>query len=151
MADDFLDEKYWEYNPFFELEPPACENSPLRNTLLENGILNSRERLCYKAYAPANRGCSLKNPIIISATKDYVSLEYQVLPYIIRSFSSNRVDYQVIEQHMVLDNDRYLDVLVVRVTELQFDKEKPISDSFNAQEERYFFDISAGFQSLRRG
>ena len=122
----------------------AKENTQLNMVLAENGLLTPAERSCYACYNKSNRGCSKENPIVISETKDYIRLEYEVLGLLMQQHIGLRyVDYSLKEQHLLGEGEKSFDLLIVDVIRL----DDEIGD-LQVIEEHYWFDITAGFNAL---
>ena len=124
------------------LEGMPEEGDPLYGVLSDNGILTAEQRARYGRYDRGNPGCSKEGAIVISETVGYVHLEYEVLECLLEG-NSRHVDYRVIKQRLIEEGGRYYDELLVETSSLDGEK----GDEVTAVEE-YWFDITAGFNSL---
>ena len=100
-----------------------------REILVENGMLNGSN------IVRGERGKSENNPIVISDVEDYADLEYALL-----FFLAKGKQYKCKMQYLMeVDNDKHLDVLIISSWD---DPEGKVT------EEKFYFDITAGFNAL---
>ena len=159
----FSPEDWEDDDPFSVYDDLPMEGTPLCRVLRENGILKTGDRARYREYDPSNPGCSPENPIVIRETEDYVHLEYRILRYIVCPEPFRIAEYEILSQALVCEGERHMDILTLRVhsypapfTSEDYDD---VLDGVYTQkrecsavtEEKYWFDITAGFQALSSG
>lgn len=134
-------------NPFDDDLPEP--GTPLYRIMRDNNIYHTKQRKIYERYNTSNLGCNINNPIVINETEKYVHLEYELLEYIMRPTPFRFVDYEVMSQELLSDNDKCIDKLTLEVSKhplLSLEELENISEPVKEVlgQEDYFFDISVG-------
>ncbi len=88
-------------------------------------------------YLGGNKGCHMNSPIVIDEVEDYVEIEYAIAEGLLGVWTGRQCRFRLLSQHLLRHGDRKIDCLTYRV-------ESPSGDT---AEERYYFDITAGFEA----
>ncbi len=99
-----------------------------REILVENGMLDGN------SVVRNGRGSSEKSPIVISDVEDYAELEYALLFFLVKGKR-----YECKMQYLMEVAGKQLDVLIISSWD---DPEGKVT------EEKFYFDITAGFNAL---
>ena len=111
-------------------------------------------RALYARYNPANPGCNERNPIVIDRTADYWDDEEVALEILLRLVPYRYVDYEVVDQHILSRDGRYIDHVTVRVSTHPLLTEDPDGDIYLPARkvlgiEEYWFDLPGNISAFR--
>lgn len=115
------------------------EEETILQVLTDNGLDDGNEE--YRIYSPDNKGCSKEHPFIINESVGFISLEKELIQYIMTECPNRNVKYKFIRQSYTLLGEQHLDKLTYRVTE---------PTTKNTHIEDYWFDITAGMLNAAR-
>ena len=88
-------------------------------------------------YLGGNKGCHMNSPIVIDEVEDYVETEYAIAEGLLGVWTGRQCRFHLLGQRLMRCGNRKIDCLTYRV-------EHPSGD---IAEERYYFDITAGFEA----
>lgn len=109
------------------------EDKSLRQVLADNGLDDENEE--YRVYSPDNKGCSKEHPFIINESVGFISLEKELIQYLMAECPNRNVEFKFVRQAYTILGEQHFDKLVYEVT----DKVTKTSHI-----EEYWFDITAG-------
>ena len=116
---------------------------------------DDEDKVPYARHNPANPGCNEQNPIVIDRKVDYEEDEEAALEVLLCPIPYRYVDYEVVDQLIRRQGDRYIDHVKVRVSTHPLLTEDPDGEIYLPARkvigtEEYWFDLPGFISAFRQ-
>lgn len=108
----------------------------------DNGLLDLMELSATYPYDPSKKGCNMDNPFVINETENYVHLERSMMDVI---YQNSGKENSFVRQKLMDVNGRKIDCLTFKVWPIGTEEPSALTLT---DIEKYYFDITAGYNAL---